>query len=169
MAYTTTRDALINRTAGWEALLAADLATTPPVLSAGEREALTILARAGSTGRVTTIQTTTDTATLTAAQMLAGTIVATPTAAATYTMPTGAVLEAGLPAGVQVGFTFEFSITNVATNASFDITVATAASGITMFGNLVVAANSGVTEASSAIFRAVRTAASTFSIVRVAQ
>lgn len=167
MAYSTTRDAVINRTVGWESTLATELATTPTTLSAGERDALLVLARANRSTKVATIATMTDTATLTAANMLAGTIVATPTAAATYTLPTGAVLEAAMPAGVPVGFEFEFSITNVATNDTFDITVATAASGTTCKGNLTIEANSATTKIAAARFKVNRTASATFDVIRV--
>lgn len=167
MAYATTLTALINRTVGYEATFAAELATTPPTLSDREREALIATSQIVRSTRVTPIATMTDTATFTAANMLSGTIVCTPTAAASYTFPTGAVLEAAMPAGVPVNFEFEFTITNVATTDAFDITVVTAASGTTLFGNLVCEANSATTKVSSARFKVNRTAASTFSIIRV--
>ena len=44
MSYSATRDAIINRTANWQTTLATELALTPPVLSANEREAIKLLA-----------------------------------------------------------------------------------------------------------------------------
>lgn len=115
-----------------------------------------------------TVTAMTDTTTITAAALIGGMIKATPTAAASYTMPTGAVLAAALPAAIGVGDTVEFTITNVATNATFDVTVLTAASGITLFGNMVVEANDATTtKGSSAVFRAVATGATAFDVYRI--
>lgn len=115
--------------------------------------------------------TITDTATLTVAQLKSGTIKATPTAAASYTMPTGAVLQAALPTSLAVGDSFEFTLVNVATNDTFDITLVTAASGITLYGNVTCEANSAVTKASSATFRVVCTSVvastGTFDVYRI--
>lgn len=122
----------------------------------------------GPVSRKTTATAMTDTATISAAGMIGGLIVANPTAAANYTTPTGAVLAAALPADFTVGDAVEFAIVNVATNAAFDITVLAGASGITLAGNMVVESNSASTVRSAAIFRAVCTAASTFTIYRIA-
>lgn len=118
--------------------------------------------------RKTTVTAMTDTATIAEAAILGGVIVGTPTAAAAYTTPTGAVLAAALPSDFTTGDSVEFSIVNVATNDTFDITLTAGASGITLVGNAVVEANSADAKRSSAIFRAVLTGANTFSIYRIA-
>jgi hypothetical protein len=110
----------------------------------------------------------TDTATMTAAGIASGLIAGTPTAAANYTMPTGAVLEAGLPSSIATGDSVEWSIVNLATNDTFDITVVTAASGITLkFSNVLVEANSATTKLNWGRFRAVRTGTETYDVYRV--
>lgn len=115
--------------------------------------------------------TATDTTTLTVAQLKSGTVKCTPTAAAAYTMPTGAVLQAALPTSLAVGDSFDVTLVNIATNDSFDITLTTAASGITLIGNVIVEANSASTKASSGTFRIVATdvtgGAGTFDVYRV--
>ncbi|MCA0276252.1 MAG: hypothetical protein LCH86_09620 [Proteobacteria bacterium] len=112
----------------------------------------------------------TDTVTLTAAELLTRLIVGTPTAAANYTLPLGADLEAALKAAfpdLAVGDSFDFSIINVATNASFDITVVTN-TGWTLVGGLVVESNEATaTRGPSGTFRARRTAAGTFTLYRL--
>ena len=113
------------------------------------------------------VATMTDTATIAVSAILAGTVKCTPTAAATYTMPTGAVIAAALPADFTTGDTLDFALVNVATNDTYDITVATAASGTTMYGNLVVEANSATTKISSGIFRLVCSGAATYDIYRI--
>jgi hypothetical protein len=121
----------------------------------------------GAVSRKVTVATMTDTATIAVASITAGTVLCTPTAAATYTMPTGAVLAAALPAAFTTGDSLDFALVNVATNDAFDITVATAASGTTMYGNLTVEANSATTKISSGIFRLVCSGASTYDIYRI--
>lgn len=110
----------------------------------------------------------TDTTTLTMAQILSGVVRCTPTAAANYTMPTGAVIAAALPAAFTTGDSFEFVLCNVATNDTYDITLLTAASGITLFGNVVVEAYSASAKWSSGRFCIECTGASTFNVIRIA-
>jgi len=80
----------------------------------------------------------TNTATITAAQLITGVLDGTPTAGATYTLPTAALLVAGIY-NVQVGSSFFFAVNNKATDA-YTITVA-AGSGGTADGTLTVAQN----------------------------
>ena len=80
----------------------------------------------------------TDTATITAAQVLTGILDGTPTAAATYTLPTAALLVAGI-ANCKVGSSFLLIVNNKSAGA-FTITVA-AGSGGTGDGTLTVAQN----------------------------
>lgn len=80
----------------------------------------------------------TDTATITVAELLTKVIDGTPTAAATYTLPTAALLVAGIP-GAEVGDSFEFVVNNKAAGAD-TITLA-AGSGGTDDGTLTVAQN----------------------------
>ena len=80
----------------------------------------------------------TNTATITAAQLITGILDGTPTAGATYTLPTAALLVAGIY-NVQVGSSFFFVVNNKAGDA-YTITVA-AGSGGTADGTLTVAQN----------------------------
>jgi len=109
--------------------------------------------------------TAADTATLTVAQLLSGLIVGTPTAAATYTLPTGTAFEAEF-ASIANDQSWDFSIINVATGATFIITVA-AGTGWTLSGSARVDANAGTAQAQGR-FRARRTAANTFTLYRIA-
>lgn len=126
-----------------------------------------VIFQRGAVSRKVTVPAMTDTATITVADILQGTIKCTPTAAATYTMPTGAVLAAALPTEFTTGDSLDFALVNIATNDTYDITVATAASGTTMYGNLVVEANSATTKISSGIFRLVCSGAATYDIYRI--
>lgn len=112
------------------------------------------------------VQTATDTATLTAAQVLGGIIVGTPTAAATYTLPTVALLEATL-SNAKVGTTFDLSIINVATTATYDITIAVG-TGWTIVGQTQISSNAAVTDSAQANFRARKTASGAWTLYRVA-
>ena len=80
----------------------------------------------------------TNTATITAAQLITGILDGTPTSAATYTLPTAALLVAGI-ANCKVGSSFFFAVNNKAGGA-YTITVA-AGSGGTADGTLTVAQN----------------------------
>ena len=80
----------------------------------------------------------TDTATITAAQVLTGILDGTPTAAATYTLPTAALLVAGI-ANCKVGSSFLLIVNNKSASA-LTITVA-AGDGGTGDGTLTVAQN----------------------------
>lgn len=114
--------------------------------------------------------TATDSATLTATQMANGLMVCTPTAAAAYTLPTGTVFESQLAAlGIVLGVDegFDFTISNVATGATFDITVTTAASW-TLVGNLIVDANEATQVRPSAqSFRVRKTATNTYTLYNI--
>lgn len=77
------------------------------------------------------IAATTDTATLTAAQLLARVIRGVPTSGATYTLPTAALMVAGV-AGVKVGDYFDFVVSN---KAATSLTIQMAAGGATLEGN----------------------------------
>jgi hypothetical protein len=112
------------------------------------------------------VATATDTATLTTAQVLNGIIHGTPTAAAAYTLPTAAALDTALP-DFAVGDAFEFSIVNLATTATFDITVTTN-TGLTLTGPMVVGAgaNDGA-EWKSGRFRARKTGTGAWTVYRV--
>lgn len=109
--------------------------------------------------------TATNTATLTAANLKTGIIVGTPTAAASYTLPTGTLFEAEF-SSFATDMGFDFSIINVATNATFIITVV-AGAGWTLSGSARVDANTGTAQGQGR-FRARRTAANTFTLYRIA-
>jgi len=101
-------------------------------------------------------QTATVTATLTAAQILGNVLVANPsTSAATYTLPTGAAIDAVLT-NAKVGSTFDLYIVNIGTSSG-TVTLAVS-TGVSDGGNAVVA----VAITSSAHFRFRRTADATY-------
>lgn len=103
--------------------------------------------------------------TATVAQLVAGLISMTPTTGRAITTPTGAEMDAGVAfADVPATFGFDFSVQNRAAFAATDdiITLTAGATGMTVTGSATVAP--GVT----ARFRAVRTAASTWIIYKIA-
>ena len=101
-------------------------------------------------------QTATVTATLTAAQILGNVLVANPsTSAATYTLPTGAAIDAVLT-NAKVGSTFDLYIVNIGTSSG-TVTLAVS-TGVSDGGNALVA----VAVTSSAHFRFRRTADATY-------
>jgi len=116
-------------------------------------------------GTMSAPATMTDTGTISAASIANGLIVGTPTAAATYTTTTGTLLDATF-VNAKVGSSVDFYIVNVATNSSYDITVA-AGTGVTLVGGLEVSSNNAVTDRSAGHFRAYRTAAATWTIYRI--
>lgn len=85
-----------------------------------------------------TVTAMTDTATISVAGLTGGVIRGVPTAAANYTLPTVAVLLAGLPDAAD-GDTFQLVISNKSGGAN-TITVATA-TGWTLEGTVTVAQN----------------------------
>lgn len=106
--------------------------------------------------------TATSTATLTAAQVTANWLLANPsTSAATYTLPTGALIDAAVP-NASVGSTFDLSIINIGTSSGA-VTLATA-TGITDGGNAFVA----VAVTSSAVFRFRKTGDAAWTVYKVA-
>lgn len=106
--------------------------------------------------------TATSTATLTAAQVTANWLVANPsTSAATYTLPTGAQIDAAVP-NATVGSTFDLSIINTGTSSG-TVTLATA-TGITDGGNAFVA----VAVTASNVFRFRKTGDAAWTVYRVA-
>lgn len=106
-------------------------------------------------------QTATSTATLTAAQIVNGMLVANPgTSAATYTLPTGALIDAAVP-NATVGSTFDLSIINIGTSSGA-VTLAVS-TGVTDGGNAVTA----IAVTTSALFRFRKTADNTFVAYRI--
>ena len=102
------------------------------------------------------------TATLTAAQVTANWLVANPsTSAATYTLPTGALIDAAVP-NASVGSTFDLNIINIGTSSGA-VTLATA-TGITDGGNAFVA----VAVTSSAVFRFRKTGDAAWTVYKIA-
>lgn len=116
-----------------------------------------------------TVTAMTTSATITVGAILGGMISANQGAAgaASYTMPTGAVLAAALPSDFTTGDSLDFTICNVSAVDAEDVTLITAASGITLKGNVVVEANSASTKVSQGTFRCLCTGASTFDVYRV--
>ena len=106
-------------------------------------------------------QTATVTATLTAAQILGNVLVANPsTSAATYTLPTGAAIDAVLT-NAKIGSTFDLYIVNIGTSSG-TVTLAVS-TGVSDGGNALVA----VAVTSSAHFRFRRTADATYVAYRL--
>jgi hypothetical protein len=114
----------------------------------------------------------TTTTTLTAAELLIGIITASQGAAgaAAYTMPLGTDLEAAMVAAypaLAINSAFDFSVINISTNAAEDVTMTTN-TGWTLVGNMVVESNTTNVNPPHAMFRVRRTAASTFTLYRIA-
>lgn len=106
-------------------------------------------------------QTATSTATLTAAQIVGGMLVANPgTSAATYTLPTGAQIDAAVP-NATVGSTFDLALINIGTSSGA-VTLAVS-TGVTDGGNAVTA----VAVTTSALFRFRKVADNTFVAYRI--
>lgn len=108
--------------------------------------------------------------TLTVAELLTKIIDATPTATgatAAYTLPTGALIDAGLT--MEVDDSFDWCLINNALAAADTITV-TAATGHTIVGNPVVQslhASTGAVMGYSSLWRTRKTAADTFITYRI--
>ena len=112
-------------------------------------------------GAMAAPQTATATATLTAAQIINQMLVANPgTSAATYTLPTGALIDAAVPNAI-VGSTFDLSIVNIGTSSGA-VTLAVN-TGVTDGGNALVA----VAVTSSQLFRFRKTGDNTFVVYRL--
>jgi len=107
-----------------------------------------------------------DTTTLTVNQIRTRIIAGTPTAAAIYTLPTGTDMSAAFP-GVSINDAVDFSIHNLATTNTYDISVA-AGTDFTVSGNMTVESNeSGSATNNSGQFRARCTAANTWHLYRL--
>ena len=107
-------------------------------------------------------QTVTATATLTAAQIANQVLVANPsTSAATYTLPTGALIDAAVP-NATVGSTFDLSIVNIGTSSGA-VTLAVS-TGVTDGGNAVVA----IPITTSSLYRFRKTDNATYVVYRIA-
>lgn len=106
--------------------------------------------------------TATSTATLTAAQVTSGMLVANPsTSAATYTLPTGAQIDAVMT-NAKVNSTFDLAIVNIGTSSG-TVTLSMG-TGLTDGGNAAVA----VAITSSALFRFRRTGDNAWTVYKVA-
>lgn len=107
------------------------------------------------------------TATLTTAQLLAGIITVNQAGAAacTLTLPTGTLMDAAF-SNMKNNSSFDFAVINVSTVDAEDATIAVG-TGWTLVGNVTVAANSGVTQISSGLFRARRADTATWSLYRL--
>jgi hypothetical protein len=106
-----------------------------------------------------TVATATATATLTVAQITAGILSANPsTSAASYTLPTGALIDATLT-NAKNGSTFDLVIVNLGTSSGA-ITIV-AGTGITLAGSATIAVST------SAQIRLVRTDTATWTSYRI--
>lgn len=109
--------------------------------------------------------------TLTIADLLTGIITATHSAGATaaYTLPTGALTDAGV--SMEVDDSFEWTLINLSAAALDTVTVTAAASGHTIVGNPIVQSahsSTGGIYGNSATFRTRKTATDTFVSYRIA-
>jgi N-methylhydantoinase B/oxoprolinase/acetone carboxylase alpha subunit len=113
-------------------------------------------------GAMAAPQTATATATLTAAQIVNQMLVANPgsSTAATYTLPTGALIDAAVP-NATVGSTFDLSIVNIGTSSG-TVTLAVS-TGVTDGGNALVA----VAVTTSQLFRFRKTGDGTYVVYRL--
>jgi N-methylhydantoinase B/oxoprolinase/acetone carboxylase alpha subunit len=113
-------------------------------------------------GAMAAPQTATATATLTAAQVVNQMLVANPgsSTAATYTLPTGALIDAAVP-NATVGSTFDLSIVNIGTSSG-TVTLAVS-TGVTDGGNAVVA----IAVTTSQLFRFRKTGDGTYVVYRL--
>ena len=112
-------------------------------------------------GAMAAPQTATATATLTAAQIVNAMLVANPsTSAATYTLPTGALIDAAVP-NATVGSTFDLSIVNIGTSSGA-VTLAVS-TGVTDGGNALVA----IAVTTSQLFRFRKTGEGTYVVYRL--
>lgn len=109
--------------------------------------------------------------TLTIANLLTKIITATHTAGATaaYTLPTGALTDAGVQ--MEIDDSFEWVLINLSAAAIDTVTLTAAASGHTIIGNPIVQSahnTTGGITGNSAQFRTRKTAAETFVTYRIA-
>lgn len=110
--------------------------------------------------------------TLTGAEVVAGLITANQGGgiAANYQMPTGQQIQDAMPADWAasggIDEAFEFTLVNISTNASEDITITTN-TDITLVGNVVVASNAAVADQAWGTFRVRKTADHVMSVYRV--
>ena len=113
-------------------------------------------------GAMAAPQTATVTATLTAAQVVNQMLVANPgsSTAATYTLPTGALIDAAVP-NATVGSTFDLSIVNIGTSSG-TVTLAVS-TGVTDGGNALVA----IAITTSQLFRFRKTGDGTYVVYRL--
>lgn len=109
------------------------------------------------------------TVTLTAAEVLTGIITGNQAgaAAASYTLPLATDLQTALPVDVANDDAFDFAVINLSTVAAEDITILTN-TGWTLVGSMVIESRDSDRAASSAMFRARRTATNTYTLYRIA-
>ncbi|MDB4278432.1 hypothetical protein N9917_02380 [Deltaproteobacteria bacterium] len=107
------------------------------------------------------------TATLTAAEVLAGIITVDQggSAATAQTLPLATAMDTALPSA-EAGFSFDFSVINISTDAAEDCTMTTN-TGWTLVGAMIVASNAAATDKSAGLFRARKTAAGAWSLYRL--
>jgi hypothetical protein len=107
--------------------------------------------------------------TITVAQIKTGILEEDPEGAATWTLPTNALLRAGLD-DPQTGDTLDFCVINNATSTADEPITMAAGSGGTGVGNLIVEAAmvAGEVNSGSALFRIRLTSATAYSFYRLA-
>lgn len=127
-----------------------------------------VIRQVGLVARKMTVTAMTTTNTITVAALRGGMITANQGAAgaATYTMPIGSVMAAALPTDFTTGDSFDFTVTNISTNASEDVTMA-GDTNMTAVGNLFIPSNDATSSISFGTFRVLCTGAGTYSFYRI--
>jgi hypothetical protein len=142
-------------------------------IEAGEAEVLyaegvtaVITERIGQREQNTPTAMTVD-ADITPAGLLSGLIIGTHAAGATqtYTLPTGALMDAAVE--MAIGESIDWALINASVAAADTITVAAAATGHTLVGAAVVVSANGA-PANTGMYRTRKTAADTFITYRIA-
>jgi hypothetical protein len=146
------------------------LFASPPAIG-GTAPAAVTATTLRSTGIVTVTQGTptaaTVSATLTAANLLTGIITVNQggAGASAQQLPAGGDLDTALPAAVA-GDAFDFSVINISTTAAESASLTTN-TGLTLVGDMDIAANSAVTTKSAGRFRARKTGTALWTVYRL--
>lgn len=146
------------------------LFASPPAIG-GTAPAAVTATTLRSTGLVTVTQgapaAATTSATLTAANLLTGIITVNQggAGASAQQLPAGGALDTALPAAVA-GDAFDFSVINISTTAAESASLTTN-TGLTLVGDMDIAANSAATTKSAGRFRARKTGTALWTVYRL--
>lgn len=137
------------------------LAGSSPVLSVKKMNSVDLSTPQGAPAAATV------SATLTAANLTAGIITVNQGAsgATAQTLPLATAVDTALP-DAAIGYSFDFSVINISTDAAEDCTMTTN-TGWTLVGSMVVASNAAATDKSAGRFKARKTAAGAWTLYRL--